>query len=172
MKFNKNLFLCLFSFLIGLNSYSQIDIFGDEDDEMEELTGMDYLEFRGVYTKMRNGSPGGDWVFGSLEMMADPRFADAPKEYSCAYIIKTKELRMLAYEAMLDQLDLSCIETKKVIESYIMFLGTLYLDMFSMDFFLENKLSDNQLFNSYISLYDANEQFHTGKITRAVLVDG
>ena len=173
MKRNTNLLRALFFILIGLNAYSQIGIFGDEDDDVvNELQNVSYDEFFNVYVGILDkgeAGPLGNWMSGSLQIMLSPRFANAPKEYSCAFIIKTKELRMLTYEAMLDQLDLSCVEKKKVIESYIMFLGTLYLDMFSMDFFLDNALNSNQLFNSsMVGFYDAEQYFETGKYNRGI----
>lgn len=164
------LLLLFFSFQ---SSFSQIDLFTEEEDEEEindVFENVSYDEFmNATHHVLSDGQAGpiANWMGGSLELMADPRFGDAPKEYNCAYMVRSKVLKMLAYDAMLDQLDLSCEKTKEVLESYIMFIGTLYLDMFSTDYFAERDfLSRNEFSNVQLAIKDAKEKFENGVISR------
>ena len=170
MKKNKLIMLLLLSFLFVIPANAQFDLFTDDEEDTNELESISYDDFLNGMTQVASegeAGPVANWMSGSMNMMLDPRFANAPKEYNCAFLVKTKLLKIDAYEAVLEQLDLSCERTRKTLESYIMFMGTLYLDMFSMDFFTQKEsFSYNEFENIKLGSYDAIEQFEKGKITR------
>ena len=156
-------------------SYAQdFDMYINDDDEMmEELEdttpGAFMTGIIGMLSKGEAG-PAGNWMANSLELMIDPRFGSAPKEYNSAYMVRTKVIKLLTYQAILDQMDLSCEDTKRTLESFIMFLGTIYLDIFAMDYFNDiDQLEANEYFNIGLGINDAEEKFKSGAITRSTL---
>ena len=161
----------IFNFNAGI---CQVDLFMDDDeDSNDEPQEVNQDPFMGNITSMLKqgeASPIGNWAGETLEIMTNARFADAPQEYLMAYQVSTKVYKVKAFNAALKKLNLSCEERKQVIQSYILFLGTLYLDMYSMDYFNEKKeYTSNEAINILIGSGDAYIKFIYDKYDRSLL---
>lgn len=170
----KNIVIAFMVFFTTIGYAQDFDMYLNDDDEMmEELKDITPGAFMtGIIEILKKGEAeiGGNWMSSSLELMIDPRFGSAPKEYNNAYIVRTKVIKLLTFQAILDQMDLSCLDTKRTLESFIMFLGTIYLDIFAMDYFNEtDQLEANEYYNIGLGIIDAAEKFETGAITRSNL---
>ncbi len=159
----KRIGILFFSLMFAPCAYSQIDLFDDEE-ETNEAT---YETFFGIHAmKLITGTdeagPVGNWMSDALVTMNDAAFKDAPKEYLAARSVIRKSLLINSYSqnvAYGGTNDLPCEDRKKVLEKYSLFLGTVYLDMFNMDFFLDEtrKFSDVELANIYLAFIDAGD---------------
>lgn len=167
-------FLLLLLWMLAFQTgAAQIDLFLDED-EVEEFNVnseflMDNYSFMEIADHLKKGEAGpiGNWAGETLEIMTDARFASAPKEYTAAFQVYTKVLKIKAYQAALNKVALSCEERKQVLESFLLYLGTLYLDMYSMDFFNEKKeYTRNEKINVDLGIIDAFTKFTINKYDR------
>jgi len=172
LKFIGFLFL-IFNFNAGI---CQVDLFTDDDednnDEPQEVNQEAFMSKITGMLKQGEASPIGNWAGETIELMTDGRFADAPQEYLMAFQVKTKVLKVQAFNAALRKLDLLCEERKALIQSYLLFLGTLYLDMYSMDFFNEKtEYTGNEAANVFIGAVDAESKFLYGVYDREGMGD-
>src|SRR5690606_14468577 len=122
------------------HAYSQIDLFDDEDTKEDEEAV--YKTFFGIHavkliTGTEEAGPVDNWMSDALVTMNDAAFKDAPREYLAARSVIRKSLQINSYSqnvAYGGTNNLPCEDRKKVLERYSLFLGTVYLDMFNMDF--------------------------------------
>lgn len=170
MKKNKLIMLLFFTLIMCAPIYSQIDLFDDEDGSDNQAV---HETFFGIHnmkliTGNEEAGPVGNWMSDALVTMNDAAFKDAPKEYLAARSVIRKSLQVNNYSQQVADSgtnNLPCEDRKKILEKYSLFLGTLYLDMFNMDFFLdENRVfSDEELANIYLALIDVSGlEFYRG----------
>lgn len=163
------LLLLIFNFQTG---FSQVDLFTDDEDEddNQEITYKNFMNKLTGILKQGEASPIGNWAGETLEIMTDSRFADAPQEYLMAFQVRTKVLKIQAFDIVMEKATLTCEERKKLCESYLLFLGTIYLDIYSMDFFNEKKeYTYNETMNAFMGACDAETKFTFGVYDRSGL---
>ncbi|QNJ98914.1 hypothetical protein [Constantimarinum furrinae] len=154
---------------------------GDEDEEYEDgngeaefnmgMLGENPLGMINAILSDEKAGPVGNWMSDSFVSMVDATAHDAPKEYLCAKNIRLKYWKVISYEAVIAKGTLTCEERKKIMESYSLFLGTIYLDIFCMDFFTEKgtsyKWTNEQMVDIVLGFNDADTMFAKGQIDRS-----
>ncbi len=167
MKTFKHIVILFFSLLFAPCVYAQPDLFDDEEEKKTAqniktinlfMFGIGTEDFMKI-TSAEKAGPVGNWMFDALLTMHDAAYKDAPKEYLAARSVMRKSLLINSYSQSVaygGTNDLLCEDRKKVLEKYSLFLGTVYLDMFNMDFFLDEnrKFSDVELANIYLAFID------------------
>jgi len=141
------------------------DIFDDDDEDEdvpspsedipvypEELPGL-------IISKLMDSkaSPVGNWMGDSFATLLDKR--DCPQEYLCMKDIASKALKIELFEKGINDPNLNCEERLRIMENYTMFLGTIYLNIYCMDFFNDRgesyPWSDEEIINMHLGIYDA-----------------
>lgn len=161
----KTQYLCIFLFIflgMGMEVKSQIlsndpyDTYEndeEEDEDLEEINTYDD-EIAKLGNIIQSDSLGsfGALIKSTVNTYIMTNDEGCSKAYVCMWNLLSKYNEIITYEAKLKVLKLDCKDRQKLLEDYILYIGTINLDIYCVDFL--NKLSDTELVNVMFAFQD------------------